>query len=204
MAAEGYCECGCGERTSRVHGKPRRYVLGHQVRTRPRRPPTDRFDAKYEVADNGCWLWTGTLKDNGYGVFSLGRREGCVYAHRWAYERWVAPIPAGLFVCHRCDVRNCVNPAHLFLGTAADNQADMAAKGRSLRGQRHNLVILTDAQVLAIRSEYLHGKRTQATIGGAYGISKAMVSQIVRGQSWAHLLPPDWQPPPPRRWTPRS
>lgn len=83
---------------------------------------------------SGCWLWHG--RDGGtrgYGKYN-GR-----WAHRVAYERAHGPIPSGLFVLHRCDVPACVNPNHLWLGTAADNARDMREKGRSAAGAKHGL-----------------------------------------------------------------
>lgn len=82
-----------------------------------------------EVDKSGeCWLWTGLLNRRGYGVTRHNGRA-CL-AHRKAWELANGPIPDGFMVCHRCDVRNCIRPDHLFLGSAADNTADMIAKGR--------------------------------------------------------------------------
>lgn len=95
----------------------------------PRKLPRVRFFEKIERKPNGCWEWLGARKPTGYGVFSRTDRSA-VRAHRWAYEEFVGPIPAGMSVCHRCDNPPCVNPDHLWLGTQADNVHDMIKKGR--------------------------------------------------------------------------
>ena len=82
-----------------------------------------------------CWLWTGARDARGYGRFQIETRR-CAYAHRLVYEWTHGAVPAGLLVCHRCDVRHCVNPLHLFVGTHADNSQDMVRKGRSMKGYR--------------------------------------------------------------------
>lgn len=94
-------------------------------------------------------------------------------AHRLAYELFRGPIPSGMLVCHTCDVRACVNPEHLWLGTNAENMADMARKGRSYNRPSQ----FTEEQITAIRND----PRRQVDIAAAYGISQARVSQIKRG-----------------------
>lgn len=88
----------------------------------------DRFPTCYEVdPQTGCWNWTRSRGSHGYGDF---RRDGHKLAHRWSYATFVGLIPDGAFVLHRCDNRACVNPGHLFLGDADDNNKDMVEKGR--------------------------------------------------------------------------
>ena len=88
-----------------------------------------RFWAKVRKTD-ACWLWTGATS-TGYGQFKHSGLNATVSAHRLAYESLIGPIPLGSCVMHRCDVPACVNPAHLALGTHADNMRDSSLKGRA-------------------------------------------------------------------------
>ena len=87
-----------------------------------------RLRQRMKTDDHGCWIWIGCITWNGYGVISVNNRQ--IMTHRASWLCHVGPIPDGLFVLHKCDVRNCVNPDHLFIGTKRDNALDMVAKGR--------------------------------------------------------------------------
>lgn len=145
----------------------------------------DTFDSYVAKADSGCWEWIGFIRWNGYGTFGMGGRS--IPAHRFAYERAKGAIPEGLFVCHSCDNRRCVNPDHLWVGTQADNLADMAAKGRAHKGptlhsEAHPKAKLTKDKARAIRSD----PRPAHQIAPEYGISKSLVWGIKKGTNWKY------------------
>jgi len=98
--------------------------------------PIERFRKKYTASETGCWLWTASKNASGYGQFMPSvPNPSPMLAHRASWELHNGPVPDGACVLHRCDVRHCVNPAHLFLGTKRDNTQDMLFKGRDSGGQ---------------------------------------------------------------------
>lgn len=146
----------------------------------------DDFIRQVEPMPSGCWHWTGFINYNGYGKFSIN--GAVVRAHRYSYERHKGPIPSGLFVCHSCDNRQCVNPDHLWLGTHADNLADMKAKGRGSRlatvhSETHHLAKLTNEQARAIRLD----SRPTVKIAKEYSVSAGTVLSIKNGRTWKHV-----------------
>lgn len=158
-------------------------------------PSTSRFWENVDKTDT-CWLWCGYRFSTGYGgVWNQARRQ-YVGAHRVAWELARGPLPPGIFVCHHCDVRNCVRPDHLFLGTARENMADMYAKGRqpspadiakggaSRRGARNGRAKLDAAAVTAIRERYAAGSVTQSALAREYGVGQPHISRIIRQAAW--------------------
>lgn len=135
----------------------------------------------------GCWLWTGAVKGNGYGVIgvSIPRRDNA-YVHRVMYEHSYGPIPPGMEVCHHCDVRNCVRPEHLFLGTHQENVADCIAKERHKRGEMEPRAKLTEAHVRVIRDRVAAGERRK-DLAVEYGVCTQNVDMIVTRKRWAHV-----------------
>ena len=101
----------------------------------------ERLEARLQRADNGCLEWRGSTQPTGYG--QIWADKTMKYTHRVAWELAKGRIPDGMMVCHTCDNRLCCDVDHLFLGTAADNNADMCAKGRQARGLAFPLAKLT-------------------------------------------------------------
>lgn len=134
--------------------------------------------------DVGCRIWVAAINNQGYGSLGIGNGK-TDKAHRVAWKLTFGEIPKGLFVCHKCDVRNCVNPNHLFLGTAAENNHDMAKKGRASKrkGELHPESKLTDAAVIDILTSTL----TQTELAKKYGVGRTTIRRAKYGESWKHI-----------------
>ena len=136
-----------------------------------------------KTAPNGCWLFPRGLDKDGYGHFKVRGRQRI--AHRLSWEFTKGPIPPGLMVLHRCDNPPCVNPEHLFLGTARDNMADCLSKGRRRIAERHPKARLSPADVLEIRALY-HSVGC-AELARRFGVSEGAISGAASGRNWKSL-----------------
>jgi len=136
-----------------------------------------------------CWEWTGCRNAEGYGNITFEHRSS--KAHRESYRLFVGPIPDGLFVLHKCDNPPCVNPAHLFLGTNADNMADKKSKGRgrggNIRGSAHYRAKINEGIVLDMRSMFDGGMHRQEIYKRFPHLSRALVDSVIYRERWKHV-----------------
>lgn len=155
------------------------------------RPAEERFWDKVQITDN-CWIWTGALNDSGYGVMGRGGRSGGNV--RATHVSWKIhkkeEIQKGIFALHKCDNPICVNPEHLFLGTAKHNYDDMKIKNRNsdppkLSGELNGYSKLTENQVIEIKS--LKGQVKYQDIADLYNVSKSCITAIMTGRNWGNV-----------------
>ncbi len=143
-----------------------------------------RFDSKWcPEPFSGCWLWTGSDNGDGCGRLNINRRfRG---AHQVSWELHNGNIPVGMCILHKCDVRCCVNPRHLFLGSKSANTIDAVTKGRwtQNRGEKSCHATLSDEQVLRIRLS----KDTGRKLAKEMQVSEYAVSRARNRKTWKHL-----------------
>lgn len=137
--------------------------------------------------EDECWLWTRSVTGRGYGSTTLGGRFWM--AHRLAWTLTNGEIADGLVVCHHCDTPRCCNPSHLFLGTNADNSADMVAKRRSYRppSVEHSQAKLTADQVREIRRRYAAGEGSTHQLCQDYGITAMAFWRVAKGLTYTDV-----------------
>jgi len=150
--------------------------------------PSEAFFEKVRKTKT-CWLWDASFRRDGYGQFWIGGKNNAAHRVSWFLKYGAWPK---LCVLHRCDVKACVNPDHLFLGTKQDNTRDMDMKGRrntsgTLRGSKSSQAKVTEDAVRAIRAEYATGETTHHKLAAKYGLGKSMIGNILIRKNWTHI-----------------
>ncbi len=133
--------------------------------------------------ENGCWIWTGPKDKKGYGLTTWKGRT--VRAHRLLYELQNGFIGEKLAL-HKCDIPSCVNPDHIFLGTAKENYEDSATKNRNSKGSKHGMSKLNEGKVKAIKV-LLSVKMGRNEIAQKFDVSRSTINYIAQGKAWRHV-----------------
>ena len=192
----GYWRCGCGEKTpiatrnesrhGHIKGQPKWFVHAHHTRLRRTPPPAEHFWAQVKIlGPDDCWEWQGGKSRKGYGHARFD--DHTVAAHRVAWILTHGPIPESLQVLHKCDNPPCCNPAHLFLGTNADNMADKIAKNRQPHGTKIPLAKLNEQQVIEARQCYAEGGISIAALAREYGVNRITMKNALQRHTWRHV-----------------
>lgn len=178
----GCCHCGCGEKTTvarytdihfgYVEGEPKRYVYRHYARTQEIEPKWIKEDRGYSTP---CWIWQLSTTSDGYGLTWDRPRGKRVVAHRKIWEVEHGPVPAGMQLHHKCSQRACVNLCHLVVVRPAENA----------QKRKDGKLTMADArEIRRIGSEYPHGRKPRTALARQYGVSSAMIDNVLKGRAW--------------------
>lgn len=132
-----------------------------------------------------CWVWKGGITKAGYGNFRVVYAQ--VKAHRMSWFIHKGPISAGLFVCHTCDVKHCVNPDHLFLGTGKQNMEDCTQKRRQCYGIRCHSAKLTPEMVRSLRSRFTGARGEVSQMARELGMDYSTIKEAISGSTWKQV-----------------
>lgn len=132
-----------------------------------------------------CWIYEGKQFSRGYG--RLRHKNKYHQVHRFIYESFFGPIEKGLVCRHTCDMRACINPKHILIGTTSENMKDMVERGRSLKGEKNHKAILTEEKVLEIRSKYKYRVYSYDRLALEHGVCKSAIANIVNRKTWKHI-----------------
>lgn len=159
----------------------------HRTNARHTEPLSERLMRRSIQTVSGCRIWTGAK-----GGSRKDPRGRLTYKKQWMQAHvaaWIAangPIPEGMLVCHTCDTGLCIEPNHLFLGTAQDNSSDMVKKRRSCIGERHGQAKLSTDDILAIRGAP-KAFGSGVALADQYGVSPATICNIRSRKNWRHM-----------------
>ena len=147
----------------------------------------DRFWKKVEICEpEHCWFWRASRLKGGYGIIGISGKNRL--AHRVSYELHHGPIPEGMLVLHSCDNPSCVNPAHLHLGTQADNMREKAERGRASRlcGEKHGSSKLKEVEVRDIHLKHANGV-SRKQLAEMFSVHVSVISKILNRKIWKHI-----------------
>lgn len=144
----------------------------------------ERFLGKIRVDNKGCWIWEAALYRSGYGAFSVKGKS--IQAHRWSWS-WFndAAVPDGLWVLHRCDKRQCVNPRHLYVGDRYQNAKDVRERSNHNKGENNHSAKLTADKVRLIRMVYPY--ITMRELGKMFGVHEATIADVIKQRTWKEV-----------------
>jgi hypothetical protein len=158
------------------------------MQTKIERPPfevtpelRERFEAKCLKLEDSCWVWRGAVNPSGYGAFKFDRAKHDAHVFSWRMAHHGIAVPVGKLVKHRCDLRLCVNPDHLEIGTSSENVSESYER----QGLENGNAKLTAVDVRLIRRLFAGGTN-KTDLARQFEVSRKTISDIVTGRSWRH------------------